>query len=162
MFSNGYFSIGFAELIGFGITIVSVWLIVRQLIDARLASQMEGMLALGTQSSSFDEHRKLLSDLIETEKWKGFSDEEAYEFIFAKEKYREAYLALIAFFERLAILVRRRALDKGIAYDFYGRVVVLWWKALEKVTRYRRKEEQLDGIAEHWEWLAMEFEDFSG
>ena len=136
MFPESYFSIGFTELIGFAITIVSVWLIGRQLTDSRLASQMEGMLALGDQDIELSELRKL----IESDIWKGFDGKHAYEYIYGNENTMEAYYAVLRFFERLGILVRRKALNKGIAFDLYGGVVPEWWGLLEKVTMFRREE----------------------
>jgi len=42
MFSSAYFSISFEGLLGFIVTLGIVALIVKQLSDARLASQVEG------------------------------------------------------------------------------------------------------------------------
>ena len=117
MFPEGFFSIGFAELIGFAITSVSVWLIVRQLTDARLASQMEGMLALGDHDIELSLPRKLIESIITSDTWKGFDGKQAYEHIYGNENTLEAYYDVLSFFERLGILVRRKALDKGIAFD---------------------------------------------
>ena len=46
MVSDGYFSISFEGILGFLVTLVSVGLIIKQLSEARLASQMEGYLTL--------------------------------------------------------------------------------------------------------------------
>jgi hypothetical protein len=46
MFADGYFFISFEAVMGFAITLVSVWFVVKQLNETRLASQMEGLLTL--------------------------------------------------------------------------------------------------------------------
>ena len=43
MFNEGYLSISFEALLGLTVTIVSVWLVVKQLRKTNLASQMEGL-----------------------------------------------------------------------------------------------------------------------
>lgn len=57
----------------------------------------------------------------------------------------------------IAVLVRKKALDKGIVYDYIGPYVVFRWNKLEKVARQYRIERSWATI-NNWEWLANEFE----
>ena len=63
MFTDGYFSLRFAEVIGFVITIAGIWLVVRQLNEARLASQMEGMLDLTDKGVASMDSRNILNEI---------------------------------------------------------------------------------------------------
>ena len=158
MFADGYFSISFPELVGTIVTIVGIWLVVKQLNETRLASQMEGMLALGERVVAIREHRNILFELVNLDEWNSLSAKEAHTRIYESKLHLDAYSSAMTLFELLGILVRRKALDKGLAYDFYGRVTFVWWNRLAKITQQRRIEENREEIGEHWEWLAKEFE----
>lgn len=155
MFAEGYFSLSFAEVIGFVITIVSVWLVVRQLNETRLASQMEGLLALTEIDISGS---SALLELINLDDWNSLSEKDAYTRVYESETFRDDWIKTLTFFELLGVLVRRKVLDKGLAYDQYGKLVFIWWERLEKVVRQRRIEDKWEELGEHWEWLAFKFE----
>ena len=67
MFADGYFSLSFAEAVGFVVTIVSVYLIVRQLNETKLASQMEGIMQLGDRFTQILPYIQTLSDLTSSQ-----------------------------------------------------------------------------------------------
>ena len=78
MFADGYFSISFEAVLGFAITLVSVWFVVRQLNETRLASQMEGMISLAIFEAGKRREGKEVLELTESEDWKKLSGEEAF------------------------------------------------------------------------------------
>lgn len=60
MFSEEFGTITLADVLGLIVTIVGIWLVVRQLTESKLASQMEGMLTLGDRFDHLLKHIILL------------------------------------------------------------------------------------------------------
>ena len=54
MFGEGYFSISFEILVVSAIALFSAWLVVRQLNETRLASQIEGIITLSLRWSEVE------------------------------------------------------------------------------------------------------------
>lgn len=158
MFNIGGFAISLAEALGLIVTIVGIWLVVRQLREAKLASQMGGMMDLRQMISDNTEFEQLLSDLIAQDDWQSLSDEEAHSRLFASDDLREAWNELTSFFELYSLLVRKKALDEGMAYAYNGKFISLWWTELEKIARHQRIELEWENLLENWEWLATKFE----
>lgn len=157
MFADGYFSLSFAELIGFAITIVSVWLVIRQLNETRLASQMEGAISLATMAADMEKQVKALVDFTLLEEWEKLDDEDAYAAISRNDEYMEGYLKHANIFGLTGGLVRAGALDLHVAEEQFGYFLPVRWRRFEKFTRVLRKKfgEEMN---ENWEWLALEFE----
>lgn len=158
MFADGYFSFSFPEIVGTIVTITGIWLVVKQLNETRLASQMEGMLALVAKLDDIAEQRDTLLDLGSLDEWISLSDEEAYAKVYAQESYRVAYVRTKIFYELLGVLVYKKTLDKGLAYEFFGNTVMLWWKRLSKVMRQQDVRQDTKEMGRNWERLAIEFE----
>ena len=159
MFNNDYFTLSFEGLMGLVVTIVSVWLVVRQLREAKLASQMEGLLLLVEQLAIVAEEREALVALVQAKNWTELSDEEAHKRVYRSKKHALAYKKTKNYYEVVAVLVKRKALDKGMAADYFGKSIGIWWQRLEKITRY---ESQLLGydVGEQWLWLATELDSY--
>jgi hypothetical protein len=158
MFNIAGFAISLAEVIGLIVTIVGIWLVVRQLREAKLDSQMGGMMDLRQMISDNTEFEQLLSELIAEDDWESLNAEEAHSHIFDSDEHTEAWNELTSFFELYSLLVRKKALDEGMAYAYNGKFVSLWWKRLEKIARQQRIELKWDDLLENWEWLAARFE----
>ena len=158
MFNIAGFAISLAEVIGLIVTIVGIWLVVRQLREAKLASQMGGMMDLRQMISDNTEFEQLLSELIAEDDWESLNAEEAHSRIFDSDEHTEAWNELTSFFELYSLLVRKKALDEGMAYAYNGKFVSLWWIRLEKIARQQRIELKWDDLLENWEWLAIKFE----
>jgi hypothetical protein len=64
MFADGYFTLRFGEVLGLIVTIVSVYFVVKQLREAKLASQMEGMLGLSEIEAKKRREGQALESLV--------------------------------------------------------------------------------------------------
>ena len=159
MFNNDFLSISLVEIIGLLVTIIGIWLVVKQLNETRLASQMEGLLELTNLDLSNSDGLLALKELSSQEDWNTLSDEEAFARVHNSKTSKKAWMETMTFFELLGVLGKRKALDKGLANDQFGRVVSIWWNRFEKVARQHRSNGNWDGYAENWEWLANEFKD---
>ena len=161
MFSNGYFALSFEGLMGLIVTIISVWFVVRQLRESKLASQMEGLLVLVEQLALIADQREGLMEFVADDDWDSLSDEEAHRRVYASEMHKIAYKKTKNFYEVVAVLVKRKSLDKGMAADYFGKSIEIWWERLEKITRH---ESELLGydVGEQWKWLAAEIEVYRG
>lgn len=158
MFADGFLANNIFEILGLIVTIGGIWLVVKQLNETRLATQMEGMLVLGEKFAASINDASILRELFELEEWKGLSDREAHNRVYDSKALANAYNKVLSLFELIGVLVRRKTLDRELAFDYYGSVASGWWNYLEKITRQRRIENNSESIGEHWEWLAKQFE----
>lgn len=158
MFGDGYFSFSFPELVGTIVTIVGIWLVVRQLKEAKLASQMEGMISLAMMADDMRKYSLTHSDFTRLEEWEKLNDEEAYQLIRGNKEYQEAYFKQVAVYELVGGLVRAGSLNLKVADVTFGHRLPDTWKRYEKYTRQLRIELNSNDINENWEWLAKEFE----
>jgi hypothetical protein len=161
MFADGFLSITLEGILGLLVTAVGIWLVVQQLREAKLASQMEGMLALVGKLDDIAEQRDTLLNLGSLDEWLSLSDEEAYDKVHAKESYRVAYTRTKIFYELLGVLVYKKTLDKGLAVEFFGNTVTLWWKRLSKVMRQQDLKQNTQEMGRNWQRLALEIEKMS-
>lgn len=159
MFNNSYFTLSFEGLLGLVVTIISVWVVVRQLREAKLASQMEGLLMLVEQLGSLADQRETLLEIVGTKDWDSLDDEEAHGRVYASETHKLAYKKTKNFYELVAVLVKRRSLDKGMAADYFGNSIGIWWQRLEKITQHESEVLGYD-VGALWKWLAREIEDY--
>lgn len=158
MFAENFLSITVADVLGLLVTIIGIWLVVRQLTESKLASQMEGMLTLGDRFDHLLEHIILLFELSQSDRWKKADSDEAYKIIYETQENREAFFKMGSFYELLAVLVRRKVLDEKLAYDTYGELVAKRWRWVEKAVAAHRIAQGTEEYWEHWEWLALRFE----
>ena len=161
MFSDGYFSISFAELIGFAVTVIGLWYVVKQLRETRMATQIQSVLAITELRHASMQEVSKLNSLVLNPEWNQLSDEEAHAKIVDSELYYAAWLKAHTYFEMVGVLVKRKSLSKDLAYDLIGSGANFWWKRLGNVERQRRIVLNEPSIGENWEWLATEFENYS-
>lgn len=154
MFTDGYFSFSFPELVGTLVTIVGIWLVVKQLREAKLASQMEGILALGDRFDGMVEHFNLLLELSQSERWKEADSATAYKILLESKENRDAFFKVASFYETLSVLVRRNVLDEELALDGWGDMVGKRWYWMEKAILAQRVSLENEEYWQHWEWLA--------
>jgi hypothetical protein len=161
MFADGY-AISFEAFVGFVITVLGLWFVVQQLREAKLASQMEGLLMISDRSTSFlTKQWPTLRKLVEKDDWAEISDEEAYSLVFDHKGRYEAFRTMGGINELLGTLVKRKALDKAIVHDYFGNASSVQWNYFENVIRHRRKMVGFEEVAVNWEWLAQQFEKYS-
>jgi hypothetical protein len=158
MFAGGYFSLSFAEVVGLLVTIVSVYFVVKQLREAKLASQMEGVIAIQLMERKHIKSAKQLNELLETDEWQDLDGEEAHSMIKNTDAYWDGYLEYAATYGLLSGLVRAKAIDIHLAYEQWGFYVPSRWRTLEKFTYILREKLGNSTINDNWEWLASEFE----
>ena len=151
-----------ADLLGLLVTIVGIWLVVRQLKEAKLASHMEGLLALGDRFDGMIEHFNLLLELSQDERWKEADSATAYKILIESKENRDAFFKVAAFYETIAILVRRNVMDEQLALDGWGDMVAKRWDWMEKAILAQRALLENEEYWQHWEWLAKKFENYSG
>ena len=158
MFADGYFSLSFAEVLGLLVTIVSVYFVVKQLREAKLASQMESVIALVEMGRKHMSSVKPLNELINSGEWQDLDGEEAHSVIMKTDAYWDGYLEYVSTYELLGGLVKTKAIDIRLANETWGIYVPSRWRALEKFTFMLREKEGDPTINDNWEWLASEFE----
>lgn len=152
--SNGYFSISFADLIGFFITIISVFLILKQLSDSRLAVQVESYLTISDRFSKITPSIQFVDGLSLSEEWKRLDGKAAYLYLTENEVRYEHYMQVGAFYEVVSALLRRGALDDKLAINTFGGFGKNRWHAVEKAVRYHRELIGEPELYDQWEWLA--------
>lgn len=158
MFGEGFMYLTLEGLIGFAITAVGIWLIVKQLREAKLASQMEGALSLQDRYIEITEDINILAQITGDERWQNLKGEEARKKLFDDEKVRDSMHKVGKFYELLSVLVQTGAQDKTIAKKLYGGMVILRWKLVEEAMYAEREKWGVPGWGAEWEWLAKEFE----
>jgi hypothetical protein len=162
MFGEGYYSFTFPELVGTIVTIVGIWLIVKQLREAKLASQMEGLLTLGEMDAGNGDSWNTALDLINRQDWIELEPQQAHDLFHETDAQAKALDKITIFFELISVLVRRKALDSKMAYDMYGNAVTRWWERMSKVIRHHRIYLNDKSYGRNWERLALEFEKVDG
>ena len=65
MFTDGYFSISFPEVLGLIVTVLGIWFVVQQLREAKLANQMEGLISLIEIEEESSQQTREIRDLVE-------------------------------------------------------------------------------------------------
>jgi hypothetical protein len=58
------------------------------------------------------------------------------------------------YFERIAILVRTRSIDRSLAYEYVGSTVRIWWAFCRPFVHAHRERFDDPSAHEHFEWLA--------
>ena len=161
MFGEGYFSISFEILVVSAIALFSAWLVVRQLNETRLASQMEGIITLSLRWSEVESISGPLDKFIKTKKWQNMEPEEAVTYIQSKDDLWQLHNAIQGLFELLGGLMKSGALDENVAYEQFGFLVPASWNQLEKYSIGVRLRTGADSLSVNWEWLAKRFEKMS-
>lgn len=158
-----FFEISLSELIGFAITLVGIWLVVRQLREAKLGSQMEGILMLQDHWERIIEDRSLLWEMtIQSNTWDLLSAKEAYRTVFKNKEVTGSFMRVANFFDGIGMLVVAKALDKKLAYRGYCLVLSPLFDKFEKVILLDRKVQKNPRIFENWEWMRNEFRKMDG
>jgi len=150
---EGYFSISFEAIVGLLVTIVGIWLVVRQLHEAKLASQMGGLLTLEQMALALAELDLDLLNRVASDEWQKIPAEQAHREVFENPNAYKAWNGLVAWNDLLGVLVRRGALDEEMVFLRHGTMTELWYQRFEKIIRIERKRLKWDGLAANWEWL---------
>ncbi len=157
--SDFFTSITFPDILGLIVTLLGIWLVVRQLREGKLASQMEGVLMLQDHWERIIEDRSLLWEMtLQDDEWDSCSPKVAYRKIFGDKTITDSFMRVANFFDNLGMLVRGHALDMDFAYRGYGNVLSILYDKLEKVIALDRKVQNNPQIFVSWEWLRREFE----
>ena len=159
MFGEGYFSFSFSELIGTMVTIVGIWLVVSQLRESRLSTQLSGFLELSSQFSGIAASIEFVDDLSVSEEWNSFDGSKAFAYLTDDVEIRKMYKHVGGFYESLSALVERGALDYQLIDKTYGEIGARRWRTVEKAVVEHRKVLNSPGLYENWEWFAKEFPD---
>ena len=159
MFADGYFAFSFSELVGTMVTIVGIWLVVSQLRESRLSTQLSGFLELSNQFMGIAASIEFVDDLSVSEEWNSFDGSQAFAYLTEDIEIRKMYKHVAAFYETLSALVKRGALDYQLIDETYGGIGARRWRTLEKAVTVHRKALSSPGLYENWEWFAKEFPD---
>ena len=156
--SEDFLSITLSDVLGLVVTLFGIWLVVRQLREAKVASQMEGILALGDRFDGIVGHNVHLFELAHSQRWKDADNETAFEIIYESKENQDAFFKVASFYETVAVLIRRKVLDEQLAFDGWGDMVGIRWQWMEKFVLAQRDKTGNEGYWQHWEWLADRFE----
>ena len=156
MIDIGGVSFSVEGLLGLVVTVVGVGLVVRQLNDAKLASQMEGLLTINQQYSNLALDRKNLNELTSADNWGKLSPQEALSTLNDSKLYG-SFVEISTLFEIVGSLVSSRALDFRMADKFFGFLLPSYFRDFENVIAELRSEND-PRLFENWEWLAIRFE----
>ena len=157
MFADGFLADNLFEIMSLLLTAAGIWFIVQQLREAKLASQMEGMISLTDSYKKLSEEFAYLEPLFADEKWISLSLDEKYSRVLKETEIFGNMSNVLDHYELVGLLVKSKALDKHIAYRFYGSSDVDW-KNYEKIVQTHRDAIQRPQIGIYWEWLEREFE----
>ena len=156
--SEDFLSITLSDVLGLVVTLFGIWLVVRQLREAKVASQMEGILALGDRFDGIVGHNVRLFELAHSQRWKDADNETAFEIIYESKENQDAFFKVASFYEPVAVPIRRKVLDEQLAFDGWGDMVGIRWQWMEKFVLAQRDKTGNEGYWQHWEWLADRFE----
>ena len=123
MFAEDFLSNNLFEILSLVLTAAGIWFIVQQLREAKLASQMEGVLSLQDRFIDISDALSLVDDLAGDDGWAHLRGREAYSRYIADTALRAAVNKVAKFYELLSVLVQTGALDKALAYKLYGEFV---------------------------------------
>ncbi len=158
MITDAYFSFSFADLVGTVVTILGIWLVVQQLRETKLASQMEGILMLQDHWERIINDRSLMLKMTtQSDKWDSLSAKEAYRAVFENKEVNDSFIRVANFFDGIGMLVMAKALDKKLAYQVYSLILSPLFDEFEKVIIFDRKVQNNSRIFESWEWMRDEF-----
>jgi hypothetical protein len=158
MLDENFFVLTFSEILSMIVTIASVGLIVKQLNESRLASQMEGFLELGAQFGEIAPAIEFIDALTLSSEWNSMSAEESYRHIFDNEVNRNFFKKVGVFYEILGALLQRGVLDNKLAMDTFGAIGSNRWQTVKKVAKIQRSLMKEQSLYEHWEWFAKKFD----
>ena len=160
MITDGFLNITVGEVLGLFVAIFGIYYVVKQLNETRLASQMEGMIALSAMSKEMgsDTHVKALLKFIVLDEWEGLSGEEAFKLIKQSDVYPKGYGKLANVYGLIGGLCQSGALDIRVADREFGHYLPSEWRRLEKYTLMLRIDIGVNSINQDWEWAAKEFE----
>jgi len=153
-FSDSFFVLSFSDLIGFLVTIISVILIIKQLADSRLATQMEGFLTISDRFAEITQAIDFVDKLSLSKEWEDFNGEEAYQHLIENKDRKENFMQVGAFYEVVSALLHRRALDRALAANTFGHFGAIRWLTLEKAIVYQRDLFGEKALYDQWEWMA--------
>lgn len=154
MLAESYFYLSFSEITGILIAVISVALVVKQLNDTRLATQMAGFLSMSDQFSNIVPAIEFIDSLSSSEEWKSLDGPAAFQYLIGDTQRRAYYKSVAAFYETMAALLRRGSLDKKLVVDTYGDLVVKRWLIVQKAAFEHRVAMGVNSLYEQWEWMA--------
>ena len=119
------------------VTLLGAILIVKQLREARLASQMEALMELDEKNKEVLEAFFVLSTFMEKETWSNLSTQEKAKRLEANEDTKRAWRTIASYCELIALSIPSKSLSSKLAYDFDGDLVVNAYRTLEPAIEYR-------------------------
>ena len=158
MFADGYIAEHMFEILGLLVTSLGIWFVVQQLRQAKISAQAETLMRLSEWEGELEDDRVFLTELAETEEWKNLSQAESYDFVMGNDKYSKPFVNISRVYEMVGVLVRTKALDESLAYEMFNYFLPLMWRNYEEFTLAYREAHNVQTVAEHWEWLTIEFE----
>lgn len=163
MFAENFLSISLAEVLGLLVTMVGIWLVVKQLNETRLASQMEGLMTLMGQYQDLNKERTNLVNMALERKWNKLTPEEAFSTIFNDKNLLASYIKIGNLYDMIGSLIRFKAFDKVLGMRNFGPLILREFRAYEKVIEVdRQRGPGGPMVFEDWEWLAKEVEKKDG
>ena len=157
MFADGFLSDHIFEILGLLVTIVGIILVLRQIRESTVSSQLSGFLELASQFVGIASSIEFVDALSTSDDWKSLDAKEAFNYLTEDEEIRPKYKEVGAFYETLSALVRRGALDHQLSIDAYGSLLSQRWSTLEKAISVHRKVLGNTTLYEQWEWAAHNF-----
>jgi hypothetical protein len=161
MFSDGYISFSFPEIVGTIVTIVGIWLVVKQLNETRLASQAETLISLVEKEGKLLGEYQYLIEYTNSDKYQKVNQVEANKLLDQDTELNTNYIRCSQLHELIGTLVKTGALDKSLAFEGFGYVLPMMFRRLEKFAKGNREAYGTPQLMENWEWLTIEFEKMS-
>lgn len=159
MFGEGFWALTLEGLVGLLITAIGIWLVVKQLTETKLATQMEGLMVLGQLDVENAAHWAALINMSDNNEWDMLSPDAKYKRLYSSLHLAEAFDAAYTFFELMGSVVYTKALSMTMVQRMYGWSVNSWWERLGQVVIHRRKVIGNQELGANWEWLAREFQE---
>ena len=157
MFADGL-TITFEGFLGLIVTVVGVWFVVQQLREAKLASQMESLLALSNQMTDLHAERIAIMEIANSKEWNEGGPDEVYAMVFDDKEIMDSYIKIGNLFDLIGTLVSSRALGMEMTNKLYGHLAPTMYRTLEKLINIDRHKENEPNIYDNWEWLTIELE----
>ena len=161
MFAEDFLSISLAEVLGLLVTAIGIWLVVQQLRETKLATQMEGVLSLSDRFIEITPEISLIDRVTSAADWSTLQVDEQHKQLYEDKQLPDGIRKVSKFYELVSVLFQTGSLDKMVAYKLYGLAYVRWTLVKAAVSNQREKSGVAE-LASEWEWLANEFEKMSG
>ena len=127
MMNVGGLTMSLEGLLGLVITALGLWFVIKQLNETRLASQMEGVIALLQIETQATQSAIELVEFTDSGDYKKMDAVEVHAHVRSKDDLRQQMSNVQSLYELMGNLIKTGALDDRVAFEQFGYVLARVW-----------------------------------